>query len=165
MKALATTRRPNVRIVVKDAEHCIAVWDDIVFEVWRGPATLLGSSQMIQTCEELLASGGNVSFFAILEPTSPPPTERVRATLAKWSREVVPRMEAAVVVAEGGGFRSAIVRAVCTALTLLAPHSVPFKFVTTVEEGLRLLMAPTPSRRRDRDQLYAIVSEVRGLLG
>src|SRR4051812_23911920 len=96
----ALAKRPDIRIVVKDPEHCIAVWDQVVFEIWRGPATLIGSKRMVETCEDLLANRkGNASFFAILERTSPPPAEPVRALLARWSRETVPKMSAAIVVA------------------------------------------------------------------
>jgi hypothetical protein len=161
----AATKRPDIRVIVRDREHCIAVWDRIVFEIWRGPATLVGSTRMMTTCEELLQSGrGSVTFFAILERTSPPPSEHVRAVLAQWSREVVPRMEAAIVVAEGGGFRASIVRGVCTALTLLAPHRARFKFVGTVDEGLKLLASPTPPHARAMSQVRTVIDEVRLLL-
>jgi hypothetical protein len=166
LAAATNTKRPDIRVVDRDREHCIAVWDRIVFEIWRGPATLAGSTRMMTTCEELLRSGrGPVNFIAILERTSPPPSEPVRAVLAQWSREVVPRMETAIVVAEGGGFRSSIVRGVCTALTLLAPHRARFKFVGAVEDGLKLLVSPTPSTTRNLGQLRMVVDEVRGLLG
>ena len=156
MTALA---HPDVRIIVKDPDHCIAVWDRVVFELWRGAATLSGSQRMIATCEELLVSG-DASFFVILEATSPPPSEPVRSVLAKWSRETVPKMEAAIVVAEGGGVRAAIVRGVCTALTLLAPHRVPFTFASTVDDGLTRL-ATASSHRRDWFQLQAVIQALR----
>jgi hypothetical protein len=156
---LTAFARPDVRIVVSDPDHRVVVWDRIVFELWRGTATLSGAQRMIATCQELLARGG-ASFFVILEATSPPPSEPVRALLAQWSRETVPKMESAIVVAEGGGFRAAIVRGVCLALTLLAPHRVPFTFVATVEEGLARLTSSSP-HRRDRHQLQAVLQELR----
>lgn len=48
-------------------------------------------------------------------------------------------MVLAVVVAEGGGFRAALVRGVGIALSTMMPHRVPFKFVSEVEEALALL--------------------------
>jgi hypothetical protein len=50
---------------------------------------------------------------------------------------VVPRLASAVLVAEGGGFRAALVRGVGVALTVLVPHRVPFKFCSGVQEGLK----------------------------
>jgi hypothetical protein len=44
-----------------------------------------------------------------------------------------------VVVAEGGGFRAALVRAVGVTLTTLLPHSSKFKFENDLDTTIRLL--------------------------
>jgi hypothetical protein len=133
-----------------------------LIEVWRGPTALPGVKAMVSACEALLRDGrGDVSLLVVLERTAPPPGEPVRQLLSRWSRETVPRMANAIVVAEGGGFRASIVRGVCTALTLLAPHRVPFKFVATVDEGTNLLATLTATRVVHRDDLRAAVAEVR----
>lgn len=94
-------------------------------------------STMVQTCNELIANGkGPVTCIGIVERSSPPPEPPVRAALATWSRDVVPRMAGAVLVAEGSGFRASLVRGVGLALTTLMPHRIPFKFVATVEEAV-----------------------------
>ncbi|HEV8551389.1 MAG TPA: hypothetical protein VGQ57_20215 [Polyangiaceae bacterium] len=131
---------PNLKVVHADADHVVAMWHRSVIEVWRGVATVEGSERMIATCERMLAEVGTpVTFIAVLERSSPPPSEHVRKALARWSRDLVPRMASAVLVAEGGGFRAALVRGVGTALTLLMPHRVPFKFCTSIDEGLKVL--------------------------
>jgi hypothetical protein len=102
---------------------------------------------MSSTANRLLANeGGPVTCLFIVEASSPPPNDAARKELARFSRDIVPRMSLAVIVAEGGGFRAALVRGVGVALTTLMPHSVPFKFVNTVDEALALLklhLSPT----------------------
>jgi hypothetical protein len=60
-----------------------------------------------------------------------------RKTLAAFSRDGVSRMSTSVVVAEGGGFRSALVRAVGVTLTTILPHSSKFRFVNDLVVGHR----------------------------
>ena len=55
------------------------------------------------------------------------------------------RMTAAVIVAEGSGFRSALVRGVGVALTTLTPHRVPFKFCSDVDEAMIQLSPVVPT--------------------
>lgn len=136
----------NIQITLKDPDHCIATWHQTVIEVWRGVPTATGVRHMMKTCEKLLATGrGDVTYLAIVERSSPAPPERVRPVLAQWSREIVPRMAGAVIVAEGGGFRSALVRGVGIALTALLPHKIPFKFSGTLDEGANLLASFVPA--------------------
>jgi hypothetical protein len=134
-----------LQIVTLDRDHCIAVWKQTLIHIWRGPATAPAVGRMVEACKTLLSNGkGNVTCLVIVERSSPPPAEPVRLALARWSREMVPRMAAAVFVAEGGGFRSAIVRGVGLTLTTLVPHRVPFKFVATLQEALNELARAIP---------------------
>lgn len=152
----------DVRIVEKDADHSVAVWHQTVIEIWRGAATVHGSSKMVEICEDLIArSRGPVTFIAVLEPNSPPPPDPVRRVLARWSRDVVPKMAAAVMVAEGSGFRTAIVRAVGVTLTTLVPHRVPFKFHATVESALDELAPHLPPGSGGATALRQAIDDLR----
>jgi hypothetical protein len=79
--------------------------------------------------------------LGIVEPTSPPPDEKARAELAKFTREIVPKLAIAIIVGEGGGFRASLVRAVGVTLTTLMPNQVPFKFPSSVDDAT-ILIAP-----------------------
>ncbi len=130
----------SARIVVQDSDHLVAVWNRTLIHIWRGAPTFESVGGMVKVCRELLlAAGGGVTCLAVVERSSPAPGEPARQALAQWSRELVPQMDAAVFVAEGSGFRSALVRGVGVALTTLMPHRVPFKFVSTIDEGLACL--------------------------
>jgi len=134
--------RVSARVVAQDSDYFVAVWHQTIFTVFRGPATLQHVLKISQTCNGLLQENrGAVTYLSVIERSSPAPTETVRHALATWSRDVVSKMAVAVMVAEGGGFKNALVRGVGVALTVLLPHRVPFKFASTVEEGA-LLLAP-----------------------
>lgn len=162
----STSRGSAIQIVLKDPDHCIATWHQTVIEIWRGAATVTGVRHMMKTCEKLLANGkGGVTYLAILERSSPAPDEQARTILAQWSREVVPRMAGAVLVAEGTSFRAALVRGVGIALTALLPHRVPFKFTGTVEEASVLLAPLLPTSVGGSSALRAAVEEVHSQMG
>jgi hypothetical protein len=103
----------------------------------------------------------SVAFLGIVEATSPPPNERARAELAVFSRDTIPRMGLAVLVAEGGGFRAAFVRGVGITLTLLMPHRLPFKFVSTLEEAATHLAPYISATSGGAEGLTRAVNEVR----
>ena len=85
-----------------------------------------------KACRALLAERRrDVTYISVIERSSPAPSDTVRRELATWSRDVVTKLAVAAMVAEGGGFKNALVRGVGVALTLLAPHKVPFKFAGT----------------------------------
>src|SRR5271155_790552 len=97
---------------------------------------------MNQIARELVVKDSlRASYFSIVEPSSPPPNDKARAELARFSREIVPGMAAAIIVGEGGGFRASLVRAVGVTLTTLMPNRVPFKFPSSVDDAA-ILIAP-----------------------
>jgi hypothetical protein len=129
-----------VHIQAVDVDRCVGTWDRTVIQIWRKAVAPEAVIEMNWTAGRLLAKeGGPVTCLFVVEPSSPPPNDGARKELARFSRDIVRRMALAVIVAEGGGFRAALVRGVGVALTTLIPHSVPFKFVNTVDEALALL--------------------------
>jgi hypothetical protein len=156
----------DVQFVAIDSNHCVATWHQTVVEIWRGPSSVEGAKIMVETCKKLIANGkGGVTFIAILERTSPPPEQPVRAVLAQWSRDVVPQMAIATMVSEGSGFRAALVRGVGLALTTLVPHRVPFKFCSDVEEAVLKLAHAIPPRAGGAAGLRAALEKIRAKMG
>src|SRR3954454_16101915 len=103
----------DVRIVAQDSDLCIAIWQQTVIHIWRGQPTVESVAKMVGACNGLISSSrAPVTCLGIVERGSPPPEQPVREALAHWSRDVVPKMAGAVIVAEGSGFRSALVRGV-----------------------------------------------------
>lgn len=140
-KASGTARSAgDFELIVRDAAHCVARRGRTIIVVWRGETTTMAIQGIRAACEALLSSAeGPATYIAVLERSSPAPSEAVRRVLARWSREVVPQFACAVMVAEGGGFRAALVRGVGVALTALLPHRVPFVFTGTAAEGVERL--------------------------
>ncbi len=126
----------GLRILEADGAYCLARYDRTLIAVWRGACTKASVDAMYAACETLLTDGSaQPTYISILEATAPAPPEAARAVLARWSRNQVPKLARAVIVAEGGGFRAATVRGVGVALSLLLPHRVALKFVGSVGEG------------------------------
>ncbi len=161
---MSGTKQPEAiaRVREQDREYCVATWQRTVFAVFRGEATLANIGTISKVClAELTAGGGPVTYMGVIERSSPAPSELVRKELAKWSRDIVPRMACAVMVAEGGGFKNALVRGVGVALTVLAPHKVPFKFASTVEEAAGLLDRHLATGSGGAAELMRVIAEVR----
>jgi hypothetical protein len=144
-------------LIVNNEAFCLATWHQTVFFVFRSVATVQQMKSVSAACESLLASSrGPVTCLAVVQRSSPPPVDVVRREMAIGSRNVVPKFAAAVIVAEGGGFRSALVRSVIVFLTTIVPHRVPFTFSGSVAEAVDILgdtyqpqaEAPPSSARR-----------------
>jgi hypothetical protein len=80
--------------------------------------------------------------------------------LANFYREFAPTMARQIVVADGGGFRGALVRAVGVTLSTLAPRALPFKFVGHVSDAIALLTRHL-SPKGDRVTLEQVIEGVR----
>lgn len=126
---------PDIRSL--DQNHVIAIWDRVLLQVWRGEATPRAVQALGDAGRALLAAhpGARCCSLSIIEASSPPPSEQVRPLLSKVFRELAPGMQHQLFVAEGSGFRSAIVRGVGLAVSAIAPSLLPFKFASNVEDA------------------------------
>ena len=150
------------RLVEQDADACFSIWHQTLVCVFHGAASVEHVKLNSRLCRSLLEEArGPVTCISVIERSSPPPADRVRRELAVWSRDVVPRLAAAVMVAEGGGFRSALVRGVGVALTALMPHRVPFTFTTSVDDAVRVLGPYLPTRCGGPAELAAEIARIR----
>jgi hypothetical protein len=132
-------RIPRIRSI--DANHCFATWDRVLLQIWRGEATLEAAKALqgigaafIKEC-----AGQSCNSLSIVESTSPPPADKVRPVLSACYRDFAPNMRHQFFVAEGSGFRVALVRGVGLAVSALAPRLLPFKFASSIEEAARAM--------------------------
>ncbi len=126
--------------------HCFATWDRVLVIIWRREVTLEGLVALTKIGKAFVhANSTPVCSLTIVESTSPPPSDKVRGTMSAFYREVAPFMKDQIVVPEGSGFRSALVRSIGVALSAISPKSVPFKFVGGLDEAA-LLLQPHLSR-------------------
>jgi hypothetical protein len=131
---------PAPLIRVADADHIVGVWGTTLIQIWRGSATSILTAEANRIASALVTSSRHpVSSLYIVERRSPTPDDEARKNLAAFSRDIVSRMSISVVLAEGGGFRSALVRSVGVTLTMILPHSSKFRFVNDVNDAVQLI--------------------------
>lgn len=151
------------RLIVQNDSLCLATWDCVVIQVWSGPTTASLVGLTSRACKEMLRTkSGEASTLTVIASNAPVPDGDARAALAAFSRDVASQLAKAAVVAEGGGFRSSLVRGVGVAFTTLNPHRLPFKFFCSVEEAAAYL-APALSRTSGgAHQLIEVMGRLRG---
>jgi hypothetical protein len=150
----------DLKIRILDEAHCIATWRQTILTIWRGAVTLPAAKQQSEICRTLYTDRNANTLLAVIEATSPPPEGPVRRELANWSSELAVNLKSVVAVAEGGNMRSAIVRSVGLALSIMFPHKVPFKFVSRVEDGVRFLV-PHIAAEDGKDALLDAIAKLR----
>lgn len=158
----------NVQALVRsvDDAHVVATWGRTFIQIWRGVPTAAASAEVNRLADAFVdASSIPATSLFIVEPKSPPPEEQTRKNFATFSRDIVKRMSLAVIVAEGGGFRGAIVRAVGLTLTTMIPHRSRFSFVNDVETAAEMLTPHLMPGTGGAAELLRVVEEVRGMIG
>jgi hypothetical protein len=149
-------------ILTVDGEHCIATWHNVLIQIWRKETTSSAISNLDRLTRMFIArSRLPVCSIAVVEKTSPPPSDAVRSALAAFYKELAPQMSVAVVIAEGGGFRGAIVRGVGLTLSTFAPRALPFQFATTVNEGAKFVAPHLPAAARGAIGLEGTIDNLR----
>jgi hypothetical protein len=128
------------KIIVSEPAYCFATWDRVLLQIWRLEVTAESVETLRKVGKAFVEQNRDpVSTLSIVESTSPAPSDRLRGALSSFYRELAPYMKEQIVVAEGSGFRAALVRSVGLALSAVAPKSLPFKFVGGVEEAAQLI--------------------------
>lgn len=146
---------------VSEDGYTVAVWEKTLIQIWRKDPTPDAIIKIARVGARLVAESNQATTISIVEGTSGPPNEATRAELAKFTRDSVSKMAGAVIVTEGSGFRSAVVRGVGVTLTALAPHKVPYKFVSSVAEGVAVLLPHLPASAGGGSGLRDAIDELR----
>ena len=149
-----------------DRDHCVATWDRVLIQVWRGAVTHEAVRDLERVAQTFLNEGGakKISSVSLVERSSPAPTDEVRGELSKFYRELAPNAHEAIVVAEGSGFRGALVRGVGVTLSMLAPRALPFKFVGSIPEATAAIAPHLTASAGGASGLQAALEEVRSEL-
>lgn len=127
-------------LLVADDAHVVATWGRTFIQIWRGPPSASASARVNELASAFVsASPLPATSLWVVEAKSPSPDDATRKNFATFSRDIVSQMKMSVVVAEGGGFRGALVRAVGAALTTILPHRSRFKFVDDVGYAAELM--------------------------
>jgi hypothetical protein len=152
-------------ILVVERGYCLATWDRVFLLIWRTEITVEAMKRLHKLGAEFVrTSSYPVCTLSIVEPTSPPPRDQLRGQLAAFYRNIMRDAPQHVVVAEGGGFRGALVRSVGLALSAIAPKSLPFRFASGIEEAARLLRPHLSPASGGAVSLQQALEEMRGNL-
>ena len=153
-----------VRVV--DDVHIVGVWGTTLIQIWRGAPTGILSAEVNRIARGMVESSVHpISSLFIVERGSPTPDDETRKNFAAFSRDIVSRMSISVVVAEGSGFRSALVRAVGVTLTTILPHSSKFRFVNDLASAVRLIEPHLKPGSGSAQGLTAAAEELRAKIG
>jgi hypothetical protein len=137
----------------------------VLIIIWRGQVTVEGLGLLIKLGAEFCeAREGPLACLTIVEARSPPPNDTVRRQYAAFHRALSVRVPLQIVVAEGSVFRAALVRSVGLALSTFSPKTLPFKFVTTLDEAAALIERQLPSSVGGPADLKHAVSSLRSKL-
>jgi hypothetical protein len=152
---------PQIRHITP--EHVFATWDRVLLQIWRLEVTQEAIDSLNKIGRAFVyESKEPVSSLSIVESTSPPPSDKLRGALSTFYRDLAPRMKEQIVVAEGSGFRSALVRSVGLALSAIAPNSLPFKFVGGVDEAAALIRPHLSPTAGGVEGLQRAIKDLRG---
>jgi hypothetical protein len=134
-------------IQVDDADYCIATWDRTLIIIFRRETPESAATKVCSAGRALLAKhGAGASVLFIVEAASAIPGSGARSEFARFTRETAAKVACCVVVPEGGGFRSALVRSIVVGLAALLRQSFPYRFVDDLDSAIRLLgphLSPT----------------------
>ena len=130
----------NVEEVEERAnEYYVGTGANLLLLIWRAPPSMDGVTAVQRGFERLRDGGigdiGFVTLVALDAAGGNPPTD-VRNALTTVVRENDAEIKASILVFEGTGFRSAIVRSIVTAIQLAGKTSFPTSVVSSVNEGV-----------------------------
>lgn len=117
----------SVKIFSSDRTHVTGHVGPVFIAIARGPLTLAVHEAMQHDTEELIARFGECGYMTIIEEGCPAPPEDVRNASMKFMQRLGPKLVGVAAVIEGGGLRSATIRAVMTGITLFTRAAQPTK--------------------------------------
>lgn len=134
-----------------------------MIQIWRGEATLDAAQELLKLTKVFLAeNAGQIgNSLSIVESRSPPPTDKVRPVLSACYRELAPSTRNQIFVAEGSGFRSALIRGVGLTVSTFAPSLLPFKFAASVDEAALAIAPSLPPRSGGTEALKQTIIRLR----
>ncbi|WP_437939700.1 protein kinase domain-containing protein [Sorangium sp. So ce341] len=134
------TERPLVHAL--DDDHCIATWNGILFQIWRGHTTEAAVRGVRRVLRE---HGGQLqATLVILEEHTIPAGPAVRSSLAELSRELAAHGMCAALVFEDHGFRASLMRNVAIEFILLSRTRLRYEVFSAMKDAFAWLMRNRP---------------------
>jgi hypothetical protein len=133
---------------------------NICVAIWRKDATRARFElQKAGLAEVAARHPGNIGFFCVVEQTSGVPNDEIRKASSLMFQSYGKDLRSVVMVIEGTGFRSAVVRSVAAGIVMLVgSRTTPISYVATVDEG-----APRLKEHVDIRETSRFIREVEAL--
>jgi hypothetical protein len=146
-----------------DRSYGVAIWDRVLIQIWRGPATLEAAENWLALGKKfaLQSQGLPCSNLSIVESNSPPPSDKVRLALSAAFDGLAPCMRHQIVIAEGSVSRSALVRGVGLTLSSLSASSLALKVAVSLDEAALTLAPHLSAGAGGAEGLKAAVADLR----
>ncbi len=132
-------RAAEVEVVVAGVGHAVIVVDDVLVQIWQYEAPLASFLAVLERCVRWRTEDATrpLWMLSIVGGSSPMPDAGSRAAAAALPAYFTKF----VLVADGSGFRAAVVRSVLTSMQLLSRMTTPSPpVVATLDEGLDILV-------------------------
>jgi RNA polymerase sigma-70 factor (ECF subfamily) len=147
--------------VLRDGKTCMSVRDNVLFTVWRGPSSVESLQDVIEVLfAQARVYPAGIRYFALVEPTSSPPTREGRNMVAWAARELGTKVLANASTAEGT--LKPLVVSVMNAALFLARTPINTRFFTELAPAISWL---AQFGALDVDQSLALIERMRGSLG
>jgi len=147
---------PEVRILLRDAEHGIAVASHTLVVHWRTKTLVPAIEDLTTLLSDLADEFGSVALVQVIHERAIPPDGAACRALATMLKSNDRRIVGSAVVFEGTGFRASVVRSIVLAICTLArpkfPHSA-FGSVAAAIEWLTALFGDARPHATDGAQL------------
>lgn len=146
--------------------YCIATWDGVLIQIWRGPATLERTQKWQEIGRSFLSerSGTVCSSLSIVDSRSPAPSEKVRLAMATSFNALAAGMRRHIVLGDGSALRSSLVRGVGLTLSLFSSAPLRLEFPASIDEAALILAREMSPDAGGVEALKAAVSRLRSHL-
>lgn len=118
----------GVRIIEANDVCTVGEFERCLVIVWRAQPTAAMFESRARALQDLVTRfSGRCGYIELIEPTSRPPPGNLRKTAVEVFPKLGNKLSCIGVLIEGTQVRSALVRAIQTAMTFLVPQIQPYK--------------------------------------
>ncbi len=126
-------------IVAFDKDHCLALRPRFTVQVWMDTLPAAVDDNIDKLTPWVATQSGPIAHLVVVDTRGNPPSKEARARLEALASVLAPHTTVIAYAYEGDGFKGAAIRAVMTALALLASRKYPVKICATLPAALAFI--------------------------
>jgi len=150
-------------VMAPGRDFSLDVVQNLVGLCWKQVPTMTGVRQLERAFRETLEVYPSIGFLTILEdpPARAGAPANVRSSVANLLQHHGDRIDAALIIYDGGGIRSAIVRSVITGINLLSGARFPNQVFGDPRLGMKWLVEQLGSPKLTESDVLALIARLR----